>query len=138
MAKFLEIATSIIGGFFGYFLGGVDGMLFALLTVMAVDYVSGVLVGVAQKNISSEIGFKGLAKKALIIGLIGVSNLVDVYVMEQGSAIKTATLTFFFINECISILENAGNLGVPLPAKLKGVLQQIKSKEGDENEDKGN
>ena len=138
MAKIIEIILTLISGFCGYFLGGVDGMLYALLIVMICDYITGCLVALANKNISSEIGFKGIAKKAVIIGLIGVSNLVDVYVMGEGAAIRTATLTFFFINECISILENAGNLGVPLPKKLKSVLQQIKSKEIDENEDKGN
>lgn len=138
MAKTLEVVFSVIMGFLGFFIGGFDGMLIALLTVIVLDYISGCLVAISFKKLSSEIGFKGISKKILIIGLVGVAHLVDLYIMKKGSALRTATLTFYFINECVSIMENAGNLGLPLPKKLVDILKQIKPKEDKNDDNKGN
>lgn len=138
MAKTIEVIFSAVIGFFSYFLGGFDSMLTALLVVIICDYISGCLVAIAHRQLSSEIGFKGIAKKILIIGLVGVANLVDVHVMGTGNALRTATLTFFFINECVSIIENASSLGLPVPEKLKSVLKQIKNKEDKKDGNKGN
>ncbi len=120
---------TIIGGILGGVLGGFDGFLYALVVLMVVDYLSGVLVAVNKKALSSDIGRKGITKKVYILLMVIVGNIVDTYVFKQGYAVRTAIIFFYIANECISVTENAANLGLPVPKKLIEVLAQLKSEE---------
>lgn len=132
MNNFLDIikATAVtVGGFIGGIMGGLDGVLYALLIFVVLDYITGIMVAIAKKQLSSEIGFKGIFKKILIFILVAVANLIDHYVIGNGEVVRTATIFFYIANEGLSILENAGNLGLPLPKKLKDILLQIQEDE---------
>lgn len=120
-----QLAISAFGGWLGWFLGGVDGFLYTLLAFVIIDYVTGVMCAIADKKLSSEIGFRGIFKKVLIFALVGVGHLVDVNIIGTGEAIRTAVVFFYLSNEGVSILENAGHLGLPIPAKLKDILEQL-------------
>ena len=130
----IQLAFSALGGFIGWFLGGADGFLYALIAFVLVDYVTGVMCAIADKNLSSAVGFKGICRKVLIFVLVGIGNLVDVYVLGEGGALRTAVIFFYLSNEGISFLENAGHLGLPIPEKLKDVLEQLHDKGGNDNE----
>jgi len=132
MTKFIDTISAIFGAIFGFLLGGLDGMLYALLAFIVLDYLSGCLVAISTKQLSSEIGFKGIFKKILIIALVGVANVVDAQVFGQGTALRTATIFFYLANEAISIIENASLLGLPIPKKLKAVLKQLNPEENSE------
>lgn len=137
MEKIIETIVAGLGAILGFVFGGMDGMFFALLAVIIIDYITGCLVAVVQKKLSSEVGFKGISKKIIILALVGVAHILDSQVIRGGSALRTATIFFYFTNEGISILENAGRLGLPLPKKLKAVLEQLNKEESD-GTDKGN
>ena len=127
MNKIFDVISAIFGGIIGFLLGGLDGMLYALMAFMILDYLTGCLVAISEKKLSSSVGFKGISKKILIIALVGVANIVDVQIIGQGTALRTATIFFYVANEGISILENAGKLGLPLPKKLQEMLKQLNS-----------
>jgi len=127
MNKIFDAISAIFGGIIGFLLGGLDGMLYALMAFMILDYLTGCLVAISEKKLSSSVGFKGISKKILIIALVGVANIVDVQIIGQGTALRTATIFFYVANEGISILENAGKLGLPLPKKLQEMLKQLNS-----------
>lgn len=130
MDKFTEIIKIIFGSIItavSGFLGGMDGIMYALLAFITIDYITGVAVAVKQKKLSSEVGFWGLVRKVCIIALVGVAHFVDVYVMHTGDIFRTAIALYYIGNEGVSLLENMGNLGVPLSKKLKDVLEQLKS-----------
>lgn len=118
--------AAAIGGVCGALIGRIDGVLFALLTFMTIDYLTGIMVACKRHALSSEIGFTGLAKKVFILLLVVVGNVLDVYVIGSGAVVRSAVIAFYLANEGLSILENAGNLGVPYPDKLKNVLAQLK------------
>ncbi|OPG88082.1 phage holin family protein [Limosilactobacillus reuteri] len=120
-----------IGAFLGWFLGGLDGFLYVLLIFMVVDYITGVLCAINEHKLSSEIGFRGLTRKVLILLLVSIAHCLDIYLLKNGSAIRTATIFFYISNEGISLLENTSRLGLPVPDKLKSVLQQLHDKDGD-------
>ena len=130
----IQMAFSASGGFMGYLLGGMDGFLYALIAFVVIDYITGLMVAAIQKKVSSEVGFKGICKKVLIFILVGVANIVDRQIIGNGSAIRTAVIFFYLSNEGVSMLENAGRLGLPIPKKLKDVLAQLHQKGGDDNE----
>ena len=130
----IQMAVAAIGGWIGYFVGGVDGLMTALLIFMALDYITGLMCAIADKKLSSAVGFKGICRKVLIFVLVGIGNLVDVYVLGEGGALRTAVIFFYLSNEGISFLENAGHLGLPIPEKLKDVLEQLHDKGGNDNE----
>ena len=137
MDKFTEFIKLIFGGIItavSGFLGGMDGIMYALLAFISIDYITGVAVAVKQHKLSSEVGFWGLVRKSCIIALVGVAHFVDVYVMHTGDIFRTAISLYYIGNEGISLLENMGNLGVPLSPKLKNVLEQLKN--NSEEEDK--
>lgn len=117
-----------IGGWLGYFLGGCDGLLFALLAFVVIDYITGVMCAIADKTLSSEVGFKGICRKVLIFLLVGIANILDVQVIGTGSILRTAVIFFYISNEGVSLLENAAHLGLPVPAKVKAVLEQLHDK----------
>ena len=130
----IQMAAAMIGGWLGYFLGGLDGLMIALIIFMVLDYITGLMCAVIDKKLSSAVGFKGICRKVLIFVLVGIGNLVDVYVLGEGGALRTAVIFFYLSNEGISFLENAGHLGLPIPEKLKDVLEQLHDKGGNDNE----
>ena len=114
-----------IGGWLGYFLGGCDGLLIALLLFVITDYITGVMCAIADKKLSSAVGFKGICRKVLIFLLVGIANILDMQVIGTGSILRTAVIFFYISNEGVSLLENAGHLGLPIPVKIKSVLEQL-------------
>ncbi len=121
----IQLVFAGIGGWLGYFLGGCDGLLFALLVFVIVDYITGVMCAISDHTLSSEVGFKGICRKVLIFLLVGIANILDVQVVGTGSVLRTAVVFFYISNEGISLLENAGHLGLPIPEKMKVVLEQL-------------
>lgn len=130
----IQIAFTAFGGFLGWFLGGVDGFLYALIAFTVIDYITGVMCAITDKNLSSSIGFKGICRKVLIFTLVGIGDIVDVYVLGQGGVLRTAVIFFYLSNEGVSILENSAHLGLPIPEKLKEVLEQLHERGGDDDE----
>ena len=141
MSKIQIIIDSIagaVGAVLGFMYGEVTGLFWALIAFMALDYISGVIVAIIEKHLSSEIGFRGLAKKFLILVFVAVGHIADTYILGGTPAAMTAVMLFYIANEGISIVENASALGLPVPQKIKNVLRQIKSKSGeDDSENKG-
>lgn len=131
----IQIAFSALGGFIGWFLGGVDGFLYALIAFAVIDYITGVMCAVSDKKLDSKVGFKGICRKVLIFTLVGIGNIVDVYVLGQAGVLRTAVIFFYLSNEGVSILENAAHLGLPIPEKLKAVLEQLHDRAENEKED---
>ncbi len=121
----IQIAFTALGGWLGYFLGGLDGLMIALIVLMILDYISGVMCAVVDKKLSSAIGFKGICKKALILMMVGVAHVIDLYVVGTGSALRGAVICFYMSNEGLSLLENAAHIGLPVPDKLKEILAQL-------------
>ena len=121
----LQIACTAIGGWLGYFLGGADGLLVALIGLMGLDYLTGVLCAVASRSLSSAVGFKGICKKALILTLVGVANILDQHLVGSGSALRGAVIAFYASNEGLSLLENAARIGLPIPDRLREILAQL-------------
>lgn len=121
----IQLIFAAVGGWLGYFLGGCDGLLIALVIFAVVDYVTGVMCAVADKKLNSEVGFKGICRKVLIFLLVGIANILDVQVIGTGSVLRTAVIFFYLSNEGVSLLENAAHLGLPVPEKLKEVLEQL-------------
>lgn len=121
-----------VGGGFGYFIGGLDGFLYALLAFVVIDYITGLMCAVLDKNLSSEVGFRGIFKKVLIFSLVAIGHIIDQNVIGEGSVIRTAVIFFYLSNEGISILENAAHIGLPVPQKLKDILEQLNNKNGKE------
>ena len=131
----IQMAVAAIGGWIGYFVGGVDGLMTALLIFMALDYITGLMCAIADKKLSSAVGFRGICKKVLILMLVGVAHIVDLHVVVTGDAQRSAVVCFYLSNESVSMLENAAHLGLPIPEKLKSVLAQLHGRE-DETESK--
>ena len=121
----IQIAFTALGGWLGYFLGGMDGLLIALLVLIVLDYLSGLMCAIADKNLDSRIGFRGICKKVLILMLVGVANIIDVHIVGTGSALRGAVICFYMSNEALSLFENAAHLGLPVPDKLRDVLSQL-------------
>lgn len=130
----IQLVFAGIGGWLGYFLGGCDGLLYALLAFVVIDYITGVMCAIADKNLSSEVGFKGICRKVLIFLLVGISNVLDVQVIGTGSVLRIAVIFFYISNEGVSLLENAAHLGLPVPEKIKIVLERLHDRA--ESEDK--
>ena len=130
----IQVVFAGIGGWLGWFLGGCDGLLIALLAFVVIDYITGVMCAVVDKKLSSAVGFKGIFKKILIFALVGVGHILDTMDIGTGSVLRTAVIFFYLSNEGISLIENAGHLGLPIPAKLKAVLEQLHDRS--EKEDK--
>ena len=135
----LQMAITAIGGWLGYFVGGMDGLLTALLILMTIDYITGIMCAVVDKQLSSAVGFKGICKKVLILMLVGVAHVIDLHVVGTGEALRSAVICFYLSNEGVSVLENAGRLGLPIPEKLKAILAQLHDKlpAADNTTDKG-
>ena len=125
----IQMAFTALGGWIGYFVGGVDGLMTALLIFMVLDYITGLMCAIADKQLSSAVGFKGVCKKVLILMLVGVAHIVDLHVVGTGSALRGAVICFYLSNEGLSLLENAAHIGLPVPDKLKDVLAQLHRRE---------
>ena len=123
--NWIQIVFAAIGGGIGWFLGGADGFLYALIAFVVIDYITGVMCAISDRTLSSAIGFRGISRKILIFALVGIGHIVDAQVIGTGSALRTAIICFYLSNEGVSILENAGHLGLPVPDKLKTVLEQL-------------
>ncbi len=121
----IQIIVAAIGGTIGYFLGGLDGFLYALITFVVIDYLTGIMVAVLERKLSSEVGFRGIFKKVLIFTLVAVAHIIDSHLIQTGSVVRTAVIFFYLSNEGISIIENAARIGLPIPEKLKAVLEQL-------------
>ena len=133
----IQLVFAVIGGWLGWFLGECDGLMYALIAFVIADYVTGVMCAVSDKQLSSEVGFKGICRKVLIFVLVGMANILDMHVIGTGCVLRTAVLFFYISNEGVSVLENAGHLGLPVPAKLLDVLEQLHEdaeQEGIDNE----
>ena len=131
----VQLVFTGIGGWLGYFLGGCDGLILALLLFVAADYITGVMCAIADRKLSSEVGFKGICRKVLIFLLVGIANILDVNVIGTGSVLRTAVIFFYISNEGVSLLENAAHLGLPVPNKMKAVLEQLHKKGEDEGKE---
>ena len=129
----VQIAITALGGWLGYFLGGMDGLMIALSVLMTLDYVSGVMCAIIDKKLSSAVGFKGICKKVFILMLVGVAHIIDLHVVGTGSALRGAVICFYMSNEGLSLLENAAHIGLPIPDKLRDILSQLHDKERDKD-----
>ena len=121
----IQIVFTAVGGWLGWFLGGCDGLLYALIAFVTIDYITGVMCAVVDHTLSSEVGFKGIARKVLIFLLVGIGHILDTQVIGSGSVLRTAVIFFYISNEGVSLVENAAHLGLPVPEKLKAVLEQL-------------
>ena len=130
----IQLIFTAIGGWLGWFLGGCDGLLYALIAFVAIDYITGVMCAVIDHRLSSEVGFKGIFKKVLIFLLVGTANILDVQFIGTGCVLRTAVIFFYISNEGVSLLENAAYLGLPVPEKIKTVLEQLHSRSESEDE----
>lgn len=133
MKNFIEAAQyafAALGGALGAVMGGFDGFLYALVVFVVVDYITGLMAAAVEKKLSSEVGFKGIFRKVVIFCLVAVGHIVDTHVIREGSVLRTAVIFFYLSNEGISILENAARTGLPIPEKLKAVLEQLREEKG--------
>ena len=130
----IQVIFTGVGGWLGYFLGGCDGLLVALIVFVVCDYITGVLCAINDRKLSSAVGFKGICRKVLIFILVGIGNVIDVQVLGTPGVLRTAIIFFYLSNEGLSLTENAAHLGLPVPEKLKAVLEQLHDR--DEKEEK--
>ena len=121
----IQLIFAAVGGWLGYFLGGCDGLLYALIAFVAIDYITGVMCAILDKTLSSEVGFKGICRKVLIFLLVGIGNIIDVQVLGSPGVLRTAVIFFYLSNEGVSLMENAAHLGLPVPDAIKTVLEQL-------------
>lgn len=135
MSKIQIIIDSIagaVGAVLGFMYGEVSGLFWALIAFMATDYITGVVVAAINKQLSSEVGFRGLAKKLMILVFVSLGHIADMYVLGGTPVAMTAVMLFYIANEGLSIIENAGNLGLPVPKKLKDIMAQLKKESEEE------
>ena len=130
----IQLSFFAVGGWLGYFLGGCDGLLYALIAFVVIDYITGVMCAIINRELSSAVGFKGIFRKVLIFLLVGIANIIDVQVIGTGAVLRTAVIFFYISNEGVSLLENAGHLGLPIPEKIKTVLEQLHDRAEKEEE----
>ena len=132
----IQAVFTMVGGWLGYFLGGCDGLLFALVLFVALDYITGVMCAAADRKLSSEVGFRGICRKVLLFLLVGMATVLDVNVIGTGSVLRTAVIFFYISNEGVSLLENAAHLGLPVPEAIKIVLEQLHDRAEVKEDDK--
>ena len=121
----MQLVFAAIGGWLGWFLGGCDGLLYALIAFVVIDYITGVMCAIVDRRLSSRVGFKGICKKVLIFALVGMGHILDTQIIGTGSVLRTAVIFFYISNEGVSLLENATYLGLPVPKKIKLILEQL-------------
>lgn len=130
----IQIVFTGVGGWLGWFLGGCDGLLYALIAFVIIDYITGVMCAINDHSLSSEVGFRGICRKVLIFLLVGIANILDVNVIGTGSVLRTAVIFFYISNEGVSLLENAAHLGLPVPDAIKTVLEQLHDRSEDKED----
>ncbi len=123
---YTQMVIAGIGGWLGWLLGGYDGFLYALIAFVVLDYLLGVMCAIIEKHLSSDVGAIGIFKKVVIFSLVGVAHIIDQNIIGDGGVIRTAVIFFYLSNEGISIIENATRLGLPIPEKLRDILEQLK------------
>ena len=131
----IQLMFTAVGGWLGWFLGGCDGLLYALIAFVAIDYITGVMCAINDHSLSSEVGFRGICRKVLIFLLVGIANILDVNVIGAGSVLRTAVIFFYISNEGVSLMENAAHLGLPVPEKIKVVLEQLHNRAEDKEDE---
>lgn len=127
----IQMAFTALGGFLGWFLGGFDGFLYALVVFVIIDYITGIMCAINDHTLSSAVGFRGICRKVLIFCMVGIGNILDVNILGEGHVLRTAVIFFYLSNEGVSMLENATHLGLPIPEKLKEVLAQLNESDGE-------
>jgi toxin secretion/phage lysis holin len=125
----IQMIVAVLGGYIGYFLGGWDGFLYALVAFVVIDYLTGFMLAVLEKRLSSEVGFRGIFKKVVLFSLVAVGHIIDSRLIQSEGVIRTAVIFFYLSNEGISILENTAKIGLPIPEKLRAVLEQLNQEE---------
>ena len=135
MNNIFNSVVAVIATFFTYLFGGWDAALSILITFMILDYITGVIWAYIQKNLNSEVGFKGLVKKCTILIVLIVGAMLDRLLNSGEWVFRTLVAYFYIANEGISLLENISNLGVPIPAKIKDALEQLNNKEESEKQE---
>lgn len=133
----VQLIFAAVGGWIGYFVGGNDGLIIALLIFVTFDYITGVLCAIADRKLSSSVGFKGICRKMLIFILVGIANILDIHVLGHVGVLRTAVIFFYISNEGLSLTENAAHLGLPIPQSIKAVLEQLHDRSEKENDTKG-
>lgn len=131
----VQAIFTALGGWLGYYLGGIDGLLIALIVFVVTDYITGLMCAAIDKKLSSSVGFKGIFRKVLIFILVGIANILDIQIIGTGNILRTAVIFFYLSNEGVSLLENSAHLGLPIPKKLKEILEQLHKRSEDEEED---
>lgn len=130
----IQLIIAAIGGWLGYFLGGCDGLLIALILFVVLDYITGIMCAVSDRKLSSAVGFRGICRKVLIFILVGIANILDIHVLNHAGVLRTAIIFFYLSNEGLSLTENAAHLGLPVPEKLRDVLEQLHDRKDREEE----
>lgn len=128
-----QLIFAVLGGWIGWFIGGCDGLFFTLFLFVVLDYITGVMCAIVDHRLSSEVSYKGLFRKVLIFSLVGIGHALDTQVIGNGSVLRTAVIFFYLSNEGVSITENAAHLGLPIPDKIKDVLEQLHDRSEREN-----
>ena len=135
MPHAIKSISAILCGIAGFLWGEMDGLMVALIAFICMDYITGLIVGIATHKLNSQVGFTGLIKKALILIIVAVAHIIDTQILGGDSSVfRSAACGLYIANEGLSILENCGKLGVPYPKKLREVLEQLRDKK-EENED---
>ena len=127
IAMWIKSAAAAIGGAAAYLWGPWDALITALIALIVIDYVTGVICAAVNGKLNSSVGFKGLMKKALIFALVAVAGIADSVIPAANQAIRAAVILFYTANEAISIMENAAELGLPVPKRLKGMLTKAQN-----------
>ena len=130
----VQVVFAAVGGGIGWFFGELDGFFYALLAFVVIDYLTGVMCAIADRSLSSEVGFRGIFRKVLIFVMVGAGHILDAQVVGSGDALRTAVIFFYISNEGVSLLENAAHIGLPVPEKLKDVLAQLHDREKGDGE----
>ena len=133
--ELVKVCLGAIGGTLSWYFGNFDGLFIALLGFILADYITGLVLAYHRKELSSEQGFKGFLKKCVVLLIVGIANLLDVYVIKMNMALRSGVIVYYLANEGLSILENSAQLGLPIPEKLKETLAQLHNKENKENGD---
>lgn len=131
----IQLIFTSVGGWLGWFLGGCDGLLYALIAFVVIDYITGVMCAINDQSLSSEVGFRGICRKVLIFLMVGIANILDANVIGTGSVLRTAVIFFYISNEGVSLMENAAHLGLPVPEKIKVVLEQLHNRAEDKEDE---
>lgn len=133
--KTLNYVSAMVCAILSYSYGELDGMLKALIFCMIIDYITGLIAAYKNKELSSEVGFLGLAKKFVMLLIVAVAHIVDMEIFSNAMFLKSAVCGFYIANEGLSILENTADLGVKYPKKLIKALKQVNNSDDEEEKD---